>query len=172
MRPVRIDFARVAAPTRWLGWAVLVASVALTGVLVTEQRASQVELARLQDRARVLGGGPRPAGTGRDLSAEMQRARAVTEQLTLPWGPLFQAIESATTARVALLALQPDTEQGLVRITAETRDLNEALEFVRRLSQTRQLRSVHLDGHHIQTDNPMAPLRFTVVAGVPKRPRS
>ncbi|HZL99505.1 MAG TPA: hypothetical protein VFD43_04555, partial [Planctomycetota bacterium] len=53
--------------------------------------------------------------------------RAVTEQLSLPWGRLFRAVESAATKQVALIALQPESGRGVVRITAEARDLAEAL---------------------------------------------
>jgi hypothetical protein len=172
LRPLRIDFVRATAPLPWLGWTLLAFSLAVSGLLVADHRAARLELARIQDHARGAGAVARPASTGRGMAAEIETARALTAQLALPWGPLFQAVESAATARVALLALQPDGDQGVIRITAETRDLDDALEFVRRLSETRLLGAVHLDSHQVQAENRLAPLRFTVIAGVPKGPRS
>lgn len=171
MRPLRIDFARPAAARPWLGWGLLAFALLAAGMLAAEFRAAQFELAALEDRAerqraRELRAGADPQ-TARALREELQRARAVTEQLSLPWGRLFEAVESAATKQVALIALQPESSRGVVRITAEARDLAEALDFVRRLSATRQLRSVHLASHQIQTEDPQRPVRFVVIASLP-----
>lgn len=171
MRSLRIDFARPAAAPAWFGWGLLAVSLAAAALLAAEFRAAQTELARLEDRAerlraresRAVAGDPRSA---RVLREELQRARAVTQQLSLPWGRLFQAVEGAASQKVALIALQPESAQGLVRITAEARDLAQALEFVKRLSATRQLRGVHLASHQVQTEDALRPVRFVVLASL------
>jgi hypothetical protein len=168
MRALQIDFVRPAAARPWVGWALLAVALGAAAMLAAEFRAAQVELARLEDRAerhraRELRAAADPQAA-RALREELQRARAVTEQLSLPWGRLFQAVESAATKQVALIALQPESTRGVMRITAEARDLGEALEFVRRLSATRQLRGVHLASHQIQIDDPQRPVRFVVLA--------
>ncbi len=171
MRPLRIDFARSAAAPAWLGWGLLAVSLTLAALLAAEFRAAQIELARLEDRAaqlrvreaRAVAANPQEA---RALREELQRARAVTQQLSLPWGRLFQAVEGAASRQVALIALQPESGQGVVRITAEARNLAEALAFVRRLSATRQLRGVHLASHQIQTEDAQRPVRFVVLASL------
>jgi hypothetical protein len=171
MRPLRIDFARRAAPARWAGWGLLAVSLAAAALLLVEFRDARTELGRLEDRverlrardSRATAADPRAA---RQLREEMQRARAVTEQLLLPWGALFQAVEGAAERRVALIALQPETGRGLVRITAEATDLAEALEFVQRLSTARELRGVHLASHQVQTDDARRPVRFVVLAAI------
>lgn len=171
MRPLRIDFARSAAAPTWLGWGMLAVALAVAALLASEFRAAQIELARLEDRAerlrareaRAVAANPQDA---RALREELQRARAVTEQLSLPWGRLFRAVEAAATKQVALIALQPESGRGVVRITAEARDLAEALEFVRRLAATRQLRGVHLASHQIQTDDAQRPVRFVVLGSL------
>jgi hypothetical protein len=172
MRPLRIDFARSAAAPAWLGWGLLAVSLATAALLAAQYRTAQTELARLEDRAerlreresRAAAADPQAA---RALREELQRARAVTQQLSLPWGRLFQAVEGAAARQVALIALQPESGQGMVRITAEARDLAEALEFVRRLAATRQLRGVHLASHQIQTGDAQRPVRFVVLASLP-----
>jgi len=172
MRALRIDFARSAAPTPWAGWGLLAASLAVAALLGAQFRDASTELARLEDRgerlraraARSVGADPQ---SERALRDELQRARAVTQQLTLPWGRLFQAVEGAAGKQVALIALQPESGQNLVRITAEARDLPEALEFVRRLQATRQLGGVHLASHQVRTEDARRPVRFVVLAALP-----
>lgn len=174
MRALRIDFARSAAPTPWAGWGLLAASLAVAALLGAQFRDASTELARLEDRgerlraraARVAAPGANPQSE-RALRDELQRARAVTQQLTLPWGRLFQAVEGAAGKQVALIALQPESGQNLVRITAEARDLPEALEFVRRLQATRQLGGVHLASHQVRTEDARRPVRFVVLAALP-----
>jgi len=170
MRALRIDFVRTPAAPPWLGWGLLAVSLGIAALLAAEFRATQTELARLEDRVeRLRARASRAAAdpqSARLLREELQRARAVTQQLSLPWGRLFQAVEGAAGRQVALIALQPESGQGVVRITAEARDLAEALAFVRRLSATRQLRGVHLAGHQIQTEDAQRPVRFVVLASL------
>lgn len=170
MRPLRIDFARSAAAPAWLGWGLLAVSLATAALLAVEFRAAQSELARLEDGAERLraresrvSADPQAA---RALREELQRARAVTEQLALPWGRLFLAVEGAAAKQVALIALQPESGQGVVRITAEARDLAQALEFVRRLSAMQQLRGVHLASHQVQNEDAQRAVRFVVLASL------
>ena len=172
MRPLRIDFARSAAPAPWAGWGLLAASLAVAAVLGAQFRDANAELARLPDRTeRLRARAARPAladpRSERALRDELQRARAVTQQLALPWGRLFEAVEGAASKQVALIALQPESGQSLVRITAEARDLGEALEFVRRLQATRQLAGVHLASHQVRTEDARRPVRFVVLAALP-----
>ena len=173
MRPLRIDFARSAAAPPWLGWGLLAVSLAVAALLGAQFRDASTELARLEDRAERLRARDARAAPGADLQSarslreELQRARAVTHQLALPWGRLFQAVEGAAASRVALIALQPETGQSAVRITAEAHDLAEALEFVRRLQATRQLAGVHLASHQVRTEDARRPVRFVVLAALP-----
>jgi hypothetical protein len=170
MRPLRIDFARTAAAPSWHGWGLLAVALAIAALLANGLRNAQTELAALEYRAAGLRAGEARAAAdpqaARALREELQHARAVAQQLALPWGRLFQAVEGAANRQVALIALQPESAQGMVRITAEARDLAEALEFVRRLSETRQLRGVHLASHQIQTEDAQRPVRFVVLASL------
>jgi len=171
MRPLRIDFVRAAAAPAWAGWGLLAVALALAALLGAQFRDAQTELARLEDhaerqRARQSRSAAADPQSARLLREELARARAVTQQLSLPWGRLFQAVEGAASKQIALIALQPETGQGVVRITAEARDLAEALAFVRRLQATRQLRGVHLASHQIQLEDAQRPVRFVVLAAL------
>jgi len=176
MRRVALDF----QPRRriaWIGWLLLLLSLPVAGRLVVEFRALQAEVALAEGRAAHLAArvdSPVPARPreARAFTEELARARAVTRRLTLPWGDLFDAIETAATKKVALVALQPDSELETVRITAETRNLDDALAFVRRLQATRKLSGVYLASHQVQTRDAERPVRFVVMAGFDRAGRS
>ena len=169
MRRVTLDF----QPRRriaWLGWLLLALSAIAAGRLVLQFGALQADVARVEGRAARLESRVEGRDSGRPRSAqasaeEFVRARAVARQLTLPWNDVFDAVETAATAKVALIALQPDGEQETVRITAETRNLDDALAFVRRLQATRRLNRVYLASHQVQTQDAQQPVRFVVMAG-------
>jgi hypothetical protein len=168
MRAVSLDFESAPRRIAWAGWGLLAIALALAGGLAARFVSLQAELelaesqaTRLQVRARAA---PADAKAARQRAEELQRARIVSRQLTLPWGPLFESVERAATSRVALLGLQPDTAQNVVRITAESRELSDALEFVRRLEATRRLGRVHLASHQVQEQDPQRPVRFVVIA--------
>lgn len=169
MRRLDLDF-QPARRAAWFGWLLLLISLTAAGKLVLEFRDLQADLAHAQGRsarleARLSGGAPADLRGARDYAAQLAQARGIAKQLTLPWGDLFEAVESAATTKVALVALQPDADQEVVRITAETKDLDDALAFVRRLQETRRLNGVYLASHQVQAQDPRHPVRFVVMAG-------
>jgi Tfp pilus assembly protein PilN len=168
MRRVSLNVIGTRRYIPWLGWALLAAALAGAGQVAWALRSLQAEIERIETRverlrARTGVGVPQDPKLMKQRAEEVHRARLVTQQLTLPWGVLFEAVEQSATGRVALLSLRPETSQNLVRITAETRDFADAVEFVRRLEATRRLRSVHLASHQVQEQDPQRPIRFVVV---------
>jgi len=100
------------------------------------------------------------------LEEEAKLAEGVVRQLTLPWGALIGTIEQATTRDVAILQLQPDAEQRLLRITAEARDREAMFEYLRRLGAAQGLAEVHLVSHQVQREDPQHPIQFSVQAAI------
>lgn len=169
MRTLALDFVRRHRRSSLVGWVLLAAALAAAGHLGLRFHERQGELARLELRlertqSRVESGTKIDPKRAQALAEEMRRAQAITRQIGLPWGDLFAAVEAAATPRVALLALQPDAGQSVVRITAESKEFADALEFVRRLAASRQLRDVHLASHQVQAQDAMRPIRFIIVA--------
>jgi hypothetical protein len=94
-------------------------------------------------------------------------ADAVIAELATPWGRLLADLEQAATDSsdsVALLAIEPDRENGQVKIVAESRTLPAAVAFTRRLQESRALLYPMLDSHEIQTDDRYRPVRFQITA--------
>ena len=172
MRRLELDFI---APPRWSLWPgvlLLSGSLAVAGVLGLHYRNIQVELERLQTAGSLVSAERRP---GRVLPKErleeaVKNAETVVRQLTLPWASLAESVESAATNDVAILQLQPDAQQRLLRLTAEARHQDAMLEYLRRLAAAPVLADVHVVSHQVQHEDPQRPIQFAVQAsfrGVP-----
>jgi hypothetical protein len=99
-----------------------------------------------------------------EVRDQIKKANAVLQQMNVPWGELFAAIESAENGNVALLAVQPDARSHSVLIGGEARDLPAALAYMERLERTRRLRDVVLVTHEVKTKDPGQPVAFTLNA--------
>lgn len=172
MNCLELDY--IAPPRRplWPGVLLLAVSLAVAGELFMRYRQVQVELARLETAGGLLNVERRPmrAIPKERLEEEAKNAEAVIRQLTLPWASLVETIEEAATRDVAILQLQPDAQQRLLRLTAEARHQEAMLEYLRRLAATRILTDVHVVSHQVQLENPQRPIQFAVQAsfrGVP-----
>jgi hypothetical protein len=104
------------------------------------------------------------------VEEEAKNAETVVRQLTLPWASLVGTIEEAATRDVAILQLQPDAQQRLLRLTAEARHQKAMVEYLRRLVSASALTDVHVVSHQVQQEDPLRPIQFAVQAslrGVP-----
>ena len=148
--------------------ALLVVALALSAVVLERYRDVREQLARLEAQAGlVLPGGSKARALPKErLDEQAKNAEAVVRQLTLPWGSLIGAIEQAATRDVAILQLQPDAEQRVLRLTAEARNREAMFEYLKRLGAARELTNVVLVSHQVQRDEPQQPIQFSVQASL------
>lgn len=99
-----------------------------------------------------------------DLALEVKHANGVLRQLSLPWEDLFQAVESAGGKEIALLALEPDMEKRLVKISGEAKNIAAMLDYIKRLEDRSIFGTVYLQSHQVQQQNPDKPVRFALLA--------
>jgi len=166
MRPLSLDYLRDSPTRPWIGIVVLFSGLLISAALVQHYRGLQVELAELQAAEGLMRADLRPVAA---LSSSMQeeefkRVNAMLNQLSLPWGEIFAAVEKAATRNVALLQMEPDAQKRLLKITAEARDHNAMLEYVRRLAEDKAFSNVHLLNHQVQARHPQRPVQFAVQA--------
>jgi Tfp pilus assembly protein PilN len=174
MKPSHIDFAprslrRVVAHTRpaiWLIWSIgltLCVSAAVDAyVLLGQSKARQAELQNAQTR---LAARTRPATRPVPIPAAQASAiNSVVARLNLPWRDVFQAVESATPASIALLELAPDVKQHAIKGVAEAKSSDEMLDYITRLGSQSLFKAVVLTRHEINDRDPNKPLRFQFVA--------
>lgn len=146
----------------------LALSLALAGELLLRYRDARQEVVRLETQGGMIAPERRAAAAlpKERLEEQTKAAEAVVRQLTLPWAGLIGAIEQAATRDVAILQLQPDAEQRVLRLTAEARHRDAMFEYLRRLGASRELANVHLVSHQVQREDPQQPIQFTVQAAL------
>ena len=99
-----------------------------------------------------------------ELREQIKKANGVLQQMNIPWGDLFAALESAEDGSVALLAVQPDPRNRSVSVSGDARSLPAVLAYMGRLQRTGRLRDVVLASHEIKTKEPGQPVTFTINA--------
>jgi hypothetical protein len=120
------------------------------------------EIKKMSRRASgVIAESPRDS---RELQQEARIANTVLHQMSVPWDTLFREIESNTDESVALLSVQPDLQNQMVRITGEAKNLTLLLDYIRRLGTARALSNVYLTGHEVKTQDAQRPVLFSLVA--------
>lgn len=163
------SFVAPRARASWPGWALLLLG-AVTLALAARQwldLRTEADLARVRlENRKALAPPERATVPVVTMTPEMelreQERRQILRVLQLEWPTLFAALESAQTADVALLTIQPDARRGLLVLTGEARDMAAVIDYQRHL--TRGLRDVVLTTHEVQELNPHKPVRFSVSA--------
>ncbi len=158
----------VAPPRRpvWLGLLLLVIALGTSADLALRFIDARSELLRTTAAQGLLNterrtAKPIPASR---LDEQVKAAEAIVRQLTLPWASLIETLESTSATDVAVLQIQPETQQGTVRISAEARNSDAMWQYLMSLSATSTLNNVHLLSHQVQLDDPTKPLQFSVQA--------
>ncbi len=175
-RASRIDFA-AGSPWRWLWrlspWVglcggiglLLCAGAAWQGWLLLGQW-DAVQAAARQAGARAAAQVPTRAEPPPVTIAPAQAdaVNAAVLQLNLPWRDLLDALEDATPASIALLALEPDTKKRVLKAEAEGRTPAEMIAYVEALKRQGFFHTVRVTRHDIGAQDPGRPVRFQLEA--------
>jgi hypothetical protein len=164
----RLDFdfhARPARPGR-LGIALALAGVAALGwawMNLQTARASEAGLALQiadleQARPHPVAKAPTPA----DDAAQAAQAH-VAAQLAYSWQPAFDALAVARNSRIALLSLDAVQAKSQLKLTAEARQLADAVAFIDALQQQPGVKRAELTQHETQTDSDPHSVRFNIL---------
>lgn len=174
MKPQRLqlDFKRRASGTwRWFGWALLLA--AGVGAAALAERHAQLEQGHAAAQARhdrlsqqLRARAPRVAFASPDAktAADVRRANAIIDQLTVPWDGLFDAVEAADARGLGLLALAPTARDRTLRLAGEARTVAELLAYVESLAAQPALGQVHLLGYNTAVRDGASIVSFTMAA--------
>jgi Tfp pilus assembly protein PilN len=112
----------------------------------------------------VIGELQRDTRDSRELQQEVRLANTVLRQIAVPWDTLFREIEANTHESVALLSVQPDVQNRVVRIAGEAKNLDVLLDYIRRLGASKTLTNIFLTGHEIKGQDAQRPVSFSLVA--------
>jgi len=163
--PLQLDFVVPRRRGRLVGLIVLSISLVLAGGLLFKYREAQQRLHELAASDALLSGArPAPIMSRERLEGEMKSAQATVRQLALPWAQLIDSLERAAIKEVAVLHIQPDAQNRVLRVTAEARAEELMLQYLRRLGATGSFAEVHLVSHQVREDDPLRPIQFSVQA--------
>jgi hypothetical protein len=162
---IEMDFVGDSRRVRWPGLLLLLLSAISIGVVIYEYRLSTQRRAGLEYRIAALMRASKPeAPEDAALNAKVALgAERAAQDLGTPWTLLLAELEQASKdsqGQVALLGVEPDHAKHSVRVTAEARTLELALNYVQRLQSSRSLEYPMLDRHEIRADDPQRPVRF------------
>lgn len=144
MQQLQIDFSGQRRGSPWLGRVLLALAACVALDAAWSYHAARSTLSENQARlAKRTPGGAAPKATPQEVAA----VRETVQRLSLPWGELFSALESAASDKVALAGIEPDAKAGTVTITGDGRDYLAALSYVLNLSRTEGLERVQLVRH-------------------------
>lgn len=168
MKPPRLDIDHFAPHTRgrWAGYALLAVSLVAAAEMTQRFHAAKVELEQRMATQGLLNA-ERPAAQKipkQRVDEQVKEVENVMRQLTLPWGELIQSVENAGSKDVAILQLQPEAQQRVLRITGEARNQEAMVDYLKRLAEARGFASVHLLSHQVQQDDPHRPVQFAAQA--------
>jgi hypothetical protein len=163
----RLDLDLVAPPyqPRWIGLVLLVISLALASALFMRWNDTRAELQRTEMSFSLLAAARPAHPVSRERTEEeLRAAQTAIRQLDLPWGRLIRSLERAATPNVAVLAVQPEAQSRLLRVSAETATEGAMFSYLNRLRASDALVDVHLASHQVREDDPRRPLQFSLQA--------
>lgn len=172
MRALHLDYERVGRPSA-TGYGLLLAGLIGALVVLAQYRGVLQQTEAYQEITRKYQGesrtrsAPARALDPKETKAQEERlvaARAVIDQLALPWGALLSALESVEDEDVALLQVSPEADKRQLKLLAEAKDLAAMLRYHKLLEQSDILREVALVDHQIQEQDPDKPVRFNITA--------
>lgn len=191
MRPLRLSFANAHArrgtPARWLwghgsrfeklaGAAALALSLAL--LAATGWRAGQASQAQEAAREAVrrsaaAASAVQARATQRHAGSSPTRVQTAgwnqaVQALNVPWSAMLDALEHHTPAGVALVSVEPEPQQGRVRLQAEARSLDALLAYAIALRDTAGFQGVTVLRHETREQDPMQPVRLTFEVELPQ----
>ena len=165
MQKLDIDFQASTGKPPSAGMAVLVIAVLAGLVLLLVQRNLSDQLAETDAAlGHSASSGKSGVMSGQDAEGDRE-LHAAFNQLVLPWGEVFAAVEDAAGDQVLLLGLEGDGRNRVVKITAQAPHAEEMLDYLERLKRNGRLNRWRLLNHR---EDDKGVLQFIIQADLPE----
>jgi len=170
MRALELEFVRRRSlRLSWLG-AVVLAVGAGSALFVTDQYFSvQTRIGEVDARVNAIQQinsllADRGNSEAQPLSVAAAKDIAATR---LPWAALFNALESAGSDNIGLLAVEPDAEaaQQKLHILGEARQIEDVTAYARRLAGAKPIWQAIVTDHEIHPETKNVRFRLDIVWG-------
>lgn len=165
MQKLDIDFQNTGGKTLLGGTAMLVLAVLAGLALLQVQHDLGNQIAAIDAAMGKNAAVEKSAGANQKKQGEDQVVQAAFNQLTLPWGDVFAAVEEASDKKVLLLALEGDGRNRVVKISAKAPHAETMLAYLERLKSSGKLGGWRLLSHREEEDGT---LRFVIQAVLPE----
>lgn len=147
MQKLDIDFQRPASRVPSAGMALLALAVLAGLALLLTQRDLNNQLAAMDAVQGRTATGEKSGAANQKKSEGDLALQAAFNQLTLPWGEVFAAVEEAASDQVLLLALEGDGRNRVIKITAQAPHAEAMLAYLERLKGNGKLSGWRLLSH-------------------------
>jgi hypothetical protein len=97
------------------------------------------------------------------MHAEKQ-SLAILRELTVPWQDLLSILEDYPEHDVALIGIDHNPVQSQIRITAEAKNFDSMITYLRYLQSSKLLREAILNDQQVEANVPGTPVRFQITA--------
>ena len=165
MQKLDIDFQASTRKLPSAGMAVLVVAVLAGLMLLLLQRDLSGQLAEMDATLEhSAASGKSGAMSGKDAEGDRD-LHAAFNQLVLPWGEVFAAVEDAAGDQVLLLGLEGDGRNRVAKITAQAPHAEEMLDYLERLKRNGRLNRWRLLSHR---EDDKGALHFVIQADLPE----
>jgi hypothetical protein len=153
-------------PSKRAGWLLLVVGLAILfemGITYNRLQNDRTAMDRDIKTSKLhIDDGSRTVVTGQYTDKDIADASLIIKRLSTPWNHIFVGMESVSNKNVAILAIAPDVQTGLLRLEGEAKDYAAALTLVAQLRATKPFSDVFLLNHETKRDDPQHPIRFTL----------
>lgn len=147
MQKLDIDFQSAPGKAPSAGVALLVLAVLAGLALLQVQRDLGNQLAAIDAVQGRITAGEKSGAASQKKSEGDQAIQTAFNQLTLPWGDVFAAVEEAADKQVLLLALEGDGRNRVIKITAQAPHADAMLAYLERLKSNGKLGGWRLLSH-------------------------
>jgi type II secretory pathway component PulM len=165
-----IEFAPEPRAWRWQSLAWLVPGLVLLALgawqvglrlqtLAGEREAADSQLQASKSAAARLAAAVDPQAEARNAATDR-----LTQRLSRPWSSLLEIFESADTQKVAVLAVQPTLQTGIVQVVIEAASLDDMVDYFQALQRDQRLSAVGLVSHERLDKIPGSPVRAQITA--------
>ena len=103
---------------------------------------------------------PRPAVKVSISPAQASTINKAVQQLNIPWSDVLDALEAATSQKIALFELRPEAATRRLLGVAEARNSDEMIRYIERLKSQPLFSAVLITSHQINEQDRHKPMRF------------
>jgi hypothetical protein len=165
---VRLDYQRAAKPFPWAGVALLVLAAAALALSGAYYHHAVERAADWEARSGQLAGDSslQTATSQQDMTEaalEIRHANHVLGALAIPWDSLLRGLAWSSARNVALLAIEPDAEKHLLRISGEAANISALWDYMGHLTAQESFSRVILRSHQVERRDLKNPVRFALI---------